>query len=87
MKYLSLYKKWLRSGELPKNGLCESLGEPADLLLFEPTFDEAMDNGHLFFNWGVSDKDVRASDKICWKAFNPFRQTVVLFLAVMNKEL
>lgn len=51
-KYLALYEKWLKTGKLPKDGLCESLGKGV-VRKFTPTGEEfGCPNPELRY-WGL----------------------------------
>lgn len=71
MKYLPLYKEWMKDGKTPRCGLCLSLDWIDDLDLFRP-------NGRGYFSYWAGDDD---------REFTPLRQNIVLFLAAQNNEL
>jgi hypothetical protein len=88
MKYLPLYKEWIKTGKMPWRGLCGSLPDNEEMsTIFE-------DNGMGGY-WGYNGKNVFSSD--IWHddkifddtvyTFTPLRQNIVLLLAAMNNEL
>lgn len=88
--YLDYYKKWMETGELPNNGLCNSLSQPIDFgMYFMPT-DEDLEEllsercSCIYFTSGLQ-WDCDEIDKK--ELFTPLRQTIVLLLAAMNDEL
>ncbi len=72
MKYLPLYKKWMKTGRLPLAGLCCSLYWAENIYLFKPR------NASHFSYWANNGADEHT--------FNPLRQNILLFLACMNDE-
>ena len=88
-KYLEFYERTIKTGKLPKNGLCFCFIDDDYLKLFSP--------GKMGGYWGyymefydhvvlTQDVDKELSDRLC-NEFNPLRQTIVLFMAAMNNEL
>lgn len=89
--YFSQYKQWMREGRMPHHGVCTSLKsfEPRFAITLFPNYRYTKPLCDLFVPqdplsttpyWGRlnEDRDLRA--------FNSFRQTVMLFLAVINGE-
>ncbi len=87
--FLNFYKECVKEGKMPTQGMCKSFvrteGEPI-LDLFEPTFVECLESGHLGGHWGALEKNYNNSFKRYYE-FNEFRQTVILFCAAINDEL
>ena len=86
-KYLEFYHKCMKTGRLPKTGLCYCFDHNEDIKLFYPPSDNGFWGydgrnipGLYFKEFGVSPYDLRF-------AFTPLRQNIVLFLAAMNNEL
>lgn len=82
-KYLPLYYKWAKSGEISSNGLCNCFGEKDAL------FDLLKPESHQYMYWGndgVAAFQV-TSDRDWTRGFNALRQNIVLLLAAMNNEL
>lgn len=89
MKYLPLYYEWGKTGLLPNNGLCWSLGWPDEL------------NGGILSPkniggyWGYVGNNVSGFDvvhnkelyKRVAREFTALRQNIILFLAAMAGEL
>jgi hypothetical protein len=93
-KYLKFYKKCMKAGSLPDDGLCLSLirrgREDKKLALFEPTSaDNSMIlvEGTSYGYWasGLLTHPDNLNERMY--GFTPLRQTIVLFLAAMNNEL
>lgn len=93
-KYLKFYKDCMKTGVLPKNGLCHSIGKRA-VKMFTPSSYEywGHDNGEdpSDYYWGYAAGDYEIYwpydiDKISM-SFSPMRQNVVLLLAAMAGEL
>lgn len=90
--HLAFWERCMRSGELPQgSGLCDEseLGhiDPELLELFKPTeYDKEWIEweGHCPIMWGSG--LINNDPKECG-AFTLLRQTIVLFMAAMNKEL
>lgn len=89
-KLITLYKEWMDGGELPEDGLCNSLfytkyHECLDM--FEPTDDELIElaaSGLSQSYWGSG---LKADCNDRYYAFTPLRQTIVLLICAMNNEL
>lgn len=77
-KYVSLYYKWMETGELSRAGLCTSLDWPEELQLFVPKWKSP---------WSYWANEGHPNAKHLSIVFNPLRQNIVLFLAAMNNEL
>ena len=86
--YLVKYEKWMREGELPDNGLCNSIDflsqEKKIFRLFVPTEKDLLEleaEGKSGIYWG--------SDGILNSEYvlTPLRQTIVLLCAAVNDEL
>lgn len=90
MSYLEFYKKCMKTGRLPKSGLCGSMDSYESVNLFQGYHPQYTYNWHWGYNgepypvWDTISK--RMQRKIEFE-FTPLRQTVVLFLAAMNNEL
>lgn len=89
MKYLPLYYKWMRTGEISGDGLCDcELGELFNLL--RPTDHDMA----IIRRKGLCDT-FWASDLPCCgpfkfseeSDFTPLRQNIVLLMAAMSGEL
>lgn len=83
-KYLPLYKKWMKTGELPVSGLCSAFHGDRLFNLIDP------ENGQMDTYWGYDGLQtqhtwINDQDLAC--KFTPFRQTIVLLMAAMNNEL
>lgn len=88
-KYLPLYEKWMETGRIPNNGLCNSIGS-RKLSVFRPSrkYSEARGYFHDYWYWGYDGKanyNLRLDYK--WHKFTPLRQTIVLLMAAMAGEL
>lgn len=88
MKYLKFYKKCVKTGKIPKNGLCECLPQKSidlispsseDLVILE---EEELLTGY----WGSGLRYYNLPHDKAYK-FTPLRQTLVLLLAAINNEL
>lgn len=82
--YLDFYNLCMKTGLMPKDGLCNSLrefGYGCDQ--FIPLHNEA----DFFMYWGSDQTAGKVNMREHMFAFNPLRQTIVLFLAAMNNEL
>lgn len=87
-KYLPLYEKWMKSGKLPEDGLC-------NLFVNDPLF-ELIDPGWCGY-WGYDGFDSYYGDPYyddhcgsmneVWYDFTPLRQNIVLLMAALNGEL
>lgn len=94
--HLDFYKKCMETGVMPECGLCENfeLDKRLNLNLlceFEPTPMEQtrLSPGISTYFWANEvgyEEDGRSSNEIRLE-FGPLRQTIVLLLAAMNKEL
>ncbi len=85
MKAIELYHEAMRTGRLPKKGLCCCLPQE-NIEIFTPTWSDCnnllLENKSAIF-WG---SDLLANDPERLFAFSPLRQTIVLFIAAMNEE-
>ena len=98
-----LYNKFTRTGELNKSGLCVVLQDTKyekTLELFEPTKKDIVklrrDNYYVGY-WGSDLKRINSDNttfdlfekhiRVRHRSFTPLRQTVLLFIAAMHKEL
>ncbi len=82
-EYLPLYFKWMKTGQIPTEGLCRYFeGEDPLFNLIDP------ENGSGETYWGC-DKYGKGGDYRCAtaKVFGPLRQNVILLMAAMNNEL
>lgn len=83
----------MKTGVIPKAGLCECLNQHwdnEDFKLFEPDFDtkiELKEKGYSVLYWGSGLKFSDPGTDNRDYAFTELRQTIVLFLAAMNGEL
>lgn len=87
MKFLELYKKWMKAGALPKDGLCNSLPEELNesdawklIVPSEIEMLENLRNGGGYYFWGSENK------YLPFKTFTPQRQTIMLVAAALNGE-
>ena len=88
-KYLRFYYKCMSEGLLPSIGLCASLGKESVSIFDEDAIHPKW--GREWY-WGYDGErcfeDLASDEKSMYaRAFTPFRQTIVLFLAAMNNEL
>lgn len=92
-KYLPLYFEWMKTGQLPYgNGLCFEFdisqgGTDEIFNLFKPLY---LSGAPAY--WAESPSMTRISEinlpnHTFGRAFTPFRQNIVLFMAAMNGEL
>jgi hypothetical protein len=89
-KYLTLYKKWSKNGEIQsddRGGLCNS---PIGIEIkeyFEAEGELSTINAYWGYGGGEEDNyPTPTFNKYAYK-FTPLRQNMVLLLAAMNKEL
>ena len=85
-KYLSFYKKCIKTGRMPHLGLCSNFLGDERLDLFEPTTKDLKSlrkEGLSILYWGAGLPPYPGSGT----SFTPLRQTIVLFMAAMNGEL
>lgn len=78
-KYLPLYKAWMKTGRLPKRGLCPSVGGTLLARLFKPEWASS------YCFWLSNDED--CCPEFVARNFNTLRQNVMLLMAAMNNEL
>jgi len=87
-KHLAFYKKYAATGTIPENGLCQCSGIDLELLkLFRPTKDvekKLFISDQAYGYWGSG---LSIYDNNKYRSFTPLRQTIILFMAAMNKEL
>lgn len=88
-KYLPLYYEWMRTGNLPQNGLCNCFGTSLDETMWLP--NDGFEDFNLMFPkkrddpyWAVGEC---RNDANRHREFTPLRQTFVLFMAAINDEL
>lgn len=80
--YLKMYREWVETGLLPKDGLCESLSNCEEIKLFYP------DTHEYAYMWGYDGNFHLPPKPIGYfRGFTELRQNVILFLAAMNNEL
>ena len=90
MKLIKLHKQWVKKGELPEFGLCDSIPSKYEniLELLTPTeddFKQLRKNGLCTNFWG-SGLDVYVFwDKFV--AYTPLRETIVLLICAMHDEI
>ena len=90
MKLKKEYEKWVETGELPGDGLCNSLRRTEyqnTLELFKPSRKEkfeliASDFSFCYWGSGLNNNDLGIFNK-----FTPLRQTIVLLILAMHDEL
>ncbi len=85
--YLYYYKKWMKTGRMPGNGLCESL--PYHLVsnelfkMIQPTNDNEWELCHIDYTsivyWGAEDYNM-------YGILTPRRHTILILLAILNGE-
>lgn len=84
-KYLLLYEKWVKTGYIPGDGLCNCycnghrLAKHELMKLFEPFRKESERI------WWAGEVGTTGTEYL--SRFNPFRQNIILFMAAMNNEL
>jgi hypothetical protein len=91
MKAITLYKRWMKTGIMPEDGLCSCLNEYYELekhlKLFFPTQDELdkmLKEEKSRYFWA---SDLHAAAPERKHTFTELRQTILLFIAAMNNEL
>ena len=87
MKYLELYKRWAKNGEIPlciDSGLCGGLC--GSILYKDHEFRELFASGQSKFTYWAMGFNCKSEYEVMFD-FNPIRQNIVLFLAAMNNEL
>lgn len=86
--FLDFYFECMRTGLLPRNGLCWSLGNHIEFVeLFNPGWPP--DEMQMGYVWGF-DGTRRVYSQYDFdgnRKFTPLRQTIVLFCAAINGEL
>lgn len=85
MKYLPLYYRWMKTGRLPKDGLCRCFPDDSFLNLITPGPEI-----RSVMYWGYRGEDI--SDDYFYALnrlyeFSPLRQNIVLLMAAMAGEL
>lgn len=87
-RFIDCYMEWIKTGKLPKRGLCYSLplslSANKSFSLISPTIQECINNskeGGGIVLWGISNYAIESSND-----FTPLRQTIVLLCAVMEGE-
>lgn len=85
--FLDYYNKWLETGKLPKDGLCQSLPDHltdtevwGSVLPTSEDYDNLCNENTPQTYWGSEDWDDR------YRKFTPRRQTILLFAAILNNE-
>lgn len=71
--YLYYYKKWMKTGKMPANVLCEAL---PDHLVNNKLFKMIQPTT---YNWGAEDFHM-------YGILTPRRQTILILLAILNGE-
>ena len=90
MKLKQEYKKWMKTGELPENGLCRCLSGTkykSTLRLFRPSGKEKFELIASGFNFGYWGSGLTCNDWGIFYKFTPLRQTIVLLILAMHDEL
>lgn len=89
MKLIELYKKWMKSGELPDSGLCNSIQIKYEklFLLFIPSRNECLALSKEGFDITYWASGLPADHKDEQIAFTPLRQTIVLLICAMAGEI
>lgn len=93
MKYLEFYESCMKTGKLPKAGLCNCIPED-EMDIMHPGEDYSHPSYYYDWHWAYdgefynswySKTDV---EKVSLSfSFTPLRQTIVLLLAAINGEL
>lgn len=96
MKFLECYNKWMKTGRMPKDGLCNSL--PDQLIESEAwkmckrTKYDTIVECEVYWAYEFDTNDPQYNyDKYNYDdryyAFTPLRQTLILLAAAINGEL
>jgi len=94
-KYLPLYEKWMKTGQLPECGLCNCFGEcitddeyflDPSHQLFKLMYPEDIEMPQSEY-WGRGPIEELVDIEKIHNEFTPLRQNIVLLMAAMNGEL
>lgn len=88
-RFIDLYYEWMEKGELPADGLCNSLphSDIFELLIPEASDFRVLEDAGLCTAFWASDRNRNDSYYDSAYPFNPLRQNIVLLMAAINDEL
>ena len=92
-KLITNFKKWSTEGELPKEGLCETLMHTPyerTLNLFNPTGEDFLtlnveNKPTIYWGYGIESNTERT--KVRRQGLTPLRQTILAFICAMHDEV
>lgn len=90
MKLKQKYEKWMETGRLPKDGLCNCLMRTEyqnTLGLFRPSLKDKFELSEEGISRGYWGSGLAYTDKGKFYSFTPLRQTIVLLILAMHDEL
>lgn len=90
MKFLDCYNKWMKTGRMPKDGLCNSLPDQlieskAWKMCKRTKYDTTVKEAYWAYEFDTNDPQYNDDDH--HYAFTPLRQTLILLAAAINGEL
>lgn len=92
-KLIANFKKWSTKGEIPEEGLCETLictPYEETLDLFKPTFEDFrtlnVENKPTTY-WGYGIESNTERTKVRRQGLTPLRQTILAFMCAMHDEV